>query len=62
MEQIIPISAMETLVNRDYKTIWRWVKRGVFPQPVRVSGRAIGWTENSYKKWLSDSLAVRGKA
>lgn len=56
MEQIISISAMEKLVNRDYKTLWSWVKNGKFPQPVRMNGRSIGWTASSYQKWLSDSI------
>ena len=58
MEQIISIPKMEKLVNRDYKTLWTWCKNGKFPQPVRVNSRAIGWTETSYQKWLSDSLAA----
>ena len=40
MEQIISIPEMEKLVNRDYKTLWVWVKNGNFPKPVRVNGRA----------------------
>ena len=55
MERIIPISEMEMLVDRDYKTLWTWYKKGRFPLPVKVAGRAIGWTESSYQKWLSES-------
>lgn len=57
MDRIIPISEMETLVSRDYKTLWVWYRKGLFPMPVKVSGRAIGWTESSYQQWLSESLA-----
>ena len=51
MDRIIPISEMETLVSRDYKTLWVWYRKGLFPMPVKVSGRAIGWTESSYQQW-----------
>ena len=38
MERIIPIPEMEMLVNRDYKTLWNWYKKGRFPAlfPLRV--------------------------
>ncbi|MBB6055274.1 MAG: helix-turn-helix transcriptional regulator [Trichlorobacter sp.] len=58
MEQIISIPEMEKLVNRDYKTLWVWVKNGNFPKPVRVNGRAIGWTQSSYQKWIDESQTV----
>ena len=58
MEQIISIPEMEKLVNRDYKTLWNWYKKGRFPLPVKVGGHAIGWTESSYQKWLSESLTA----
>jgi prophage regulatory protein len=58
MESIISIPEMEKLVNRDYKTLWTWYKKGCFPLSVKVAGRAIGWTESSYQKWLHESLAA----
>ena len=58
METIISIPEMEKLVNPDYKTLWTWYKKGCFPLSVKVAGRAIGWTESSYQKWLHESLAA----
>ena len=57
MDRIISIPEMEILVNRDYKTLWVWYSKGLFPMPVKVAGRAIGWAESSYQQWLSESLA-----
>lgn len=31
------------LFNRNYKTIWKWVRVGKFPEPIKLSGRTIGW-------------------
>ena len=24
-------------------TVWRWVDAGVFPKPIRISGRVVRW-------------------
>ena len=58
MESIISIPEMEKLVNRDYKTLWTWYKKGCFPLFDKVAGRAIGWTESSSQKWFHESLAA----
>ncbi|WP_298443886.1 AlpA family phage regulatory protein [uncultured Ferrimonas sp.] len=43
------------LVNRDYGTVWRWVNKGLFPEPIRINGRTLGWREKTIKQWLNDT-------
>ncbi|MDE1215686.1 helix-turn-helix transcriptional regulator [Vibrio aestuarianus] len=43
------------MLNRNYKTIWKWVKIGIFPEPVRFQGRTIGWKRADIEKWLSEN-------
>ena len=31
--------------NVDHSTIWRWVKKGILPKPVKVGGRTL-WRES----------------
>ena len=33
-------------------TLWRWVKEGVFPAPVRLSGRVTAWRVGDVREWL----------
>lgn len=38
-------------------TIWRRVKDGDFPKPVRLGGprsRAVGWRRTDIERWLND--------
>ncbi|RZD21563.1 AlpA family phage regulatory protein [Pseudoalteromonas sp. MEBiC 03485] len=42
---------------RDYvpaskSTIWRWCRSGVFPKPVQLGPRAIGWRYEDVQEWL----------
>ncbi|RTR38625.1 AlpA family phage regulatory protein [Shewanella canadensis] len=33
-------------------TIYRWVKDGLFPEPIRENGRTIGWRAMDVFNWL----------
>ncbi|WP_070969911.1 helix-turn-helix transcriptional regulator [Vibrio sonorensis] len=50
--KLITYSEMEQLISRNYRTIWRMVKDGRFPHPVKVNGRTIGWKPSDFEAWL----------
>lgn len=33
-------------------TVWRMVKAGTFPPPVKLSNRAIGWLRSDIEEWV----------
>ncbi len=35
-------------------TIWRKVKAGTFPPPVKLGARAVGWRYSDIKQWLEN--------
>lgn len=39
-------------------TIYDWMKRGEFPQPVKLGPRAVAWRESDVIAWL-ESRKVR---
>ena len=42
-------------------TLWRRVKSGDFPQPVRLGGagsRAVGWRSGDVEQWLAERQSV----
>jgi prophage regulatory protein len=41
-------------------TIWRGVKAGTFPRPVRLTSSTIGWCENDVAHWLAERRAAAG--
>jgi prophage regulatory protein len=34
-------------------TIYDWMKRGEFPQPVALGARLVGWREHDIEEWLA---------
>ena len=33
-------------------TIWRWVKAGKFPEPIRLSDRVTAWEASKVNAWI----------
>lgn len=41
--QILPISEA---------TLWRWVRKGKFPKPLKLSERVTAWRAEDVRAWL----------
>lgn len=35
-------------------TLWRMVKRGAFPAPVKISSRVTAWSVESVRAWMDE--------
>lgn len=46
--KLYPVSAV---------TLWREIRRGNFPAPVRISLGRVGWPEGVIEKWQRDKCA-----
>lgn len=33
-------------------TLWRWVREGTFPRPVRLSSRITAWRTEDVERWI----------
>lgn len=53
--------ALEARTSLDITTIYRKMKVGTFPQPVRVGRRRVAWRESDVAAWLSSlEVSTRG--
>ena len=46
-------------------TIWKWVKEGEFPQPVKLSPRVTVWRLSEIEEWIESKVQehqVQGEA
>ena len=43
---------VETRTGLSRSTIYDWMKRGEFPQPVALGARLVGWRESDIEAWL----------
>ena len=34
-------------------TLWRWVKEGKFPQPIKLSPRVTAWRAEDVRDWMA---------
>ena len=60
MERIMRIPEVVKITGLSKATIWRRVKSGDFPAPLRLgnlNSRSIGWREGEVEKWI-DSRPV----
>ncbi len=49
-----PIVADRTSLSRT--TLWRLVRRGEFPKPVRVSPGRVAWSESAINGWIASKM------
>ncbi len=42
-------------------TLWRRVKDGTFPQPVKLSERTTAWPTAEVRKWMDDPVGYRAE-
>lgn len=51
--RIMPLKEVSEALGRTPKTIWRWwAKEKIFPQPIQMNGRCLGWRESEVNKWI----------
>jgi len=43
-------------------TLWRRVKDGTFPQPVKLSERTTAWPTTEVRKWMADPTGYRANS
>ncbi|OBU14754.1 AlpA family phage regulatory protein [Photobacterium aquimaris] len=51
-QKIITQAQLAVLLHRSKITIWRWIKDGVLPQPMRINGTVLGWHQEIIDEWL----------
>lgn len=50
---VLPVSA---------PTLWRWVRDGKFPQPVRLGPQVTAWSVEAVESWQQERMSLgRGR-
>lgn len=44
---------IETLTGLSRSTIYDLMTKGLFPRPVKLTGKAVGWPESCIADWLA---------
>ena len=43
---------IQELTGKSRSTIWRWVRSGQFPAPIKIGANSVAWTKEQYCSWL----------
>ena len=46
-------SGIKPMIGISKSTVWRYVKNGTFPQPVRMGGRVTCWKESEILTYIN---------
>jgi len=53
----LPVVLERTGLGRD--SVYRLVRTGAFPAPVKISGRASAWVESEVSQWIESRATER---
>ncbi len=63
MDRIMRTSEVVKLTGLSKTTIWRRVRSGDFPMPVRLGSlatRSVGWREGEIERWIDSRPGIDG--
>lgn len=55
-EKLLPQKAVSDLTSCSRTTIYRGVRAGTFPAPVRITERRVAWPESSVQAWIQSRV------
>jgi prophage regulatory protein len=58
VDRVRRIGWVQDFTNLHRCTIWRLVRRGLFPPPIHLTERAIGWRESEIRDWINSRPTV----
>jgi prophage regulatory protein len=53
---------VEARVGLRVSAIYEKISRGLFPKPVKLGDRAVGWPEHEIDAWVEERLAARDRS
>ena len=57
--RLIPIPDVEALTGYKKTTIYLMLRQGKFPKPIRLSARAVRWSESAVLEWVQAQIDAR---
>ena len=52
MAQILRLPTVKARTGLSRSTIYMYVKEGVFPKPISLGARAVGWLNSEIDEWI----------
>ena len=58
LDKLIRRPEVEARTGLSRSTLYDWMKRGDFPQPVKLGARMVAWRESDVTAWLDSRQTV----
>ena len=52
MDRLLKRKEVETLTGLSRSSLYRWIERGQFPKPLRLSARTVRWEASTIDDWV----------
>jgi len=59
MSTIIRLPRVMGKVGSSRSSIYLMISKGLFPKPVKLGVRAVGWKESEIDEWIEDKVKQR---
>lgn len=60
--KLIKLKDVIAMTSLSKASIYRQIKAGIFPRPIKVGQRAVAWVLDEIDSWLESKKALRMKA
>ncbi len=54
--RLIRLPAVMHLTGLARSTVWSYVKRGIFPKPIKLSDRVTVWRFDEVEAWINEKI------
>ncbi len=61
-DRLLRLSEVQTRTALGRSTIYRLMRNGDFPEPLKIGARAVRWRESEIEEWLATRPRATGDA
>ncbi|WP_341776944.1 helix-turn-helix transcriptional regulator [Halothiobacillus neapolitanus] len=54
MDSILRLREVLRICGASRSSVYLWVNAGIFPPPIKIGARAVGWRRSAVQKWLDE--------
>lgn len=56
--RIIRRAELLTIIGVSRSTLYQWMADGIFPRPIKLGRRAVGWPSSALNLWLNSRAEI----
>ena len=59
MERMLKVKDVASLVGCKESSVYRWIKEGRIPAPIKLNGKTMMWTQEQIQLWIDSQPKKR---